>query len=727
MSSWRQALVAVGLMAGPVISGFPSHAQTDDPVVPHENTHTANLSLVSFENLKVENVCNTGPLVRDGGKAKVAFLSGIRAYRSGVTELRGATGDVDKMYHLLTEAYGFPPENICVLKGSKASYAGFKASFESALINRDLKSDDAVVIFFAGHGSQLADIVGKDTNQIKDEIDGKDETLYLYDSETSTREADTDVPQLRDDEFNAMIARVYAKTTNITVLLDSCNSGSATRALDSPYTNRFVAPSDEELEEISRVGVGGRAARGSETGVMSLESMPDLVVFSASTDGQSALETGGSGLFTDAIINTLVNTDNPCVTYAELEIRVRGHLAKRSDQIPLLQGGSSKCVFSSERRAEPIFAWTVSDVKTGAIELKGLPVPGMGQGAELLVYSGSVSLEDSKDPGLAKARIRIDDYLDLTARAVLVETISGEPMSVGDVAVISKAADETRLMRVAIVGGDVENAVPGVFSSGLKQMIADDPALSAIMKFEATAADFKISMGTEGTSRFVQLADEAGKLRNSFSWAPDEDLNPNTVADAVADMAWALTNHLKQRSLLNDWTFDGQMLRKNETIKVRLLPYRKASDVCPGKFTWEKAEPNEIQSVPSDTCFQIEVTHHAPAGTKLKIVGAVMFPDGTMWRLPYQKTADPRSPERSDVFSSPCDGGDCDILNAAYFTPGFHRIFILGLKEGEQIPWALLQTPEPPSSRTRALTPEEIVQLAAERGTHTIFTFEVKN
>ena len=50
-----------------------------------------------------------------------------------------------------------------------------------------------------------------------------------------------DIKDLLDDEFNRMLSGLYAKTHNITVVLDSCNSGTATRG-DSEYIARFFDP-----------------------------------------------------------------------------------------------------------------------------------------------------------------------------------------------------------------------------------------------------------------------------------------------------------------------------------------------------------------------------------------------------------------------------------------------------------------------------------------------------
>jgi len=75
---------------------------------------------------------------------------------------------------------------------------------------RKLKSGDFFFLTYSGHGGQIPDVTGEET-------DKKDETWCLYDGE------------LIDDELNLELSR-FAKGVRILVLSDSCHSGTVTRA-----------------------------------------------------------------------------------------------------------------------------------------------------------------------------------------------------------------------------------------------------------------------------------------------------------------------------------------------------------------------------------------------------------------------------------------------------------------------------------------------------------------
>jgi hypothetical protein len=72
------------------------------------------------------------------------------------------------------------------------------------------------MLYYSGHGSQMPDIS-------KDETDGLDETIVPYDSRLPGKF------DISDDELNALLKKLAAKTSNITVILDSCHSGTFSR------------------------------------------------------------------------------------------------------------------------------------------------------------------------------------------------------------------------------------------------------------------------------------------------------------------------------------------------------------------------------------------------------------------------------------------------------------------------------------------------------------------
>ena len=181
----------------------------------------------------VASACPTGEATETDGHRRLALIVGVGDYEaSRVPDLPGPPNDARRMYDLLTgEIFGFPRENVCLLVNEDATTAAVKTAFDNVLVNRADASDIAV-FFYAGHGSQTRDING-------DELDFQDETFLFHDARTGS--GDDRIHDMRDDEFNEMLSRLHAKTENVTVILDSCNSGTATRD-GSGLLARFFEP-----------------------------------------------------------------------------------------------------------------------------------------------------------------------------------------------------------------------------------------------------------------------------------------------------------------------------------------------------------------------------------------------------------------------------------------------------------------------------------------------------
>lgn len=106
-------------------------------------------------------------------RSKRAVLVGITYPGSG-QDLPGCANDMRHQYELLTQHFGFQPENILRLTDAQDSGCDLPtyANITKALENLVRLSKDGDVIYFAysGHGSHVPDFNG-------DEEDGQDEVL----------------------------------------------------------------------------------------------------------------------------------------------------------------------------------------------------------------------------------------------------------------------------------------------------------------------------------------------------------------------------------------------------------------------------------------------------------------------------------------------------------------------------------------------------------------------
>ena len=389
------------------------------------------------------SACPLGPAVVTESHRRLALIVGVGRYRSpGVTTLRGAPEDARRVYQLLTGpgGYGFPKENVCLLLDEDATTARVREAFEAALVAR-AGADDVALFYYAGHGSQTPDLNG-------DEPDGKDETFLFHDARSDG------VRDFPDDELNPMLARLTAKTRHAVVILDSCNSGTAARGPEAgTFVARFQPPAEDGA---TRSGVAGAADAGAG---WVPEEMPGLVLFTAASDGTSALERAGRGIFTDALLRALSDVGGAPVTYAQAARQIAPQVAAQSEQIPYFQGELGGPVFGNTSRTRPL-AWEVTAVGP-EIELAGPPLPGMGQGAELRVYSGNAAGAETRDPRAARATLVVRTMTGLNARAVVASRLAGAPaIQEGDLAVLVRPGDDFLRLKVRLRPGREEGGLP---------------------------------------------------------------------------------------------------------------------------------------------------------------------------------------------------------------------------------------------------------------------------
>ena len=250
-----------------------------------------------------------------------------------------------------------------------------------------------MVFFFAGHGSQAI-------NSRSREPDGRDETLVPADSMAGAAD-------LRNQELRRLFNRVLDRGGRLTVILDSCHSGSALRGLPPRLVARFLPPDPLDIADGS-----------------ALEPAPEdlgALVLSAAQDFEPAWETVDGegrtrGAFSLALGETLAAA-GPGEPVEWIFQRAKAQLqTAAARQEPVLAG-------PRERRSAPLFGApgvvpeavvAVARVRDdGTALLQGGWVHGLTVGSELEpVATGGV--------GAIRPRLRVTAVLGpATAEAVV--------------------------------------------------------------------------------------------------------------------------------------------------------------------------------------------------------------------------------------------------------------------------------------------------------------------
>lgn len=611
-----------------------------------------------------DNVCRFDQKVTSpDGQTRLALLVGINDYVA-VSDLEGAVNDVRRMARYLFQSGIVPRQNLCTLINQRASYENFQSALRElaeAAIAEDGTPADQVIVYFAGHGSRLPDNNG-------DEPDLYDETLVLQDS--LVRRADgTYVPQLRDDEFNGLIAAIHAASPHLTVIIDGCHSGSNSRTFTS---TRFVETEGlaPNAETISQIAIdGGLGFADYEPSVF-----PGAVFLSAASDHQLAHELEGGGVFTSALLDTLRDQRGARITYDQLFSQTVSKMRSRYAQIPALTGDGNAYVFYHGTPYQPSFDWSVEALRDEAVIIQGFPVPGGGVGAVYEIVPGSAAEDEVDSAAELYPLYRAVDYI--RGDALLLEPYDeggAVTIQIGDYARVVQSAPDALKLRVQIEAGD---ALAGVTAAELNAAFPVDR--NAPIKLVEAGAEFTIRQ--KGVD-WIEIIDQNGVVRNMLD-RPGEDIGRR--------LSFQLREHLSQKSLLAGWDTSHSVLVPNKTLQVFAEPFDAAGrGICKPTFQpgpWPPAAPNMLQALPVCHAYSLHVKLADEAPIPLQIAGSVLAANGSKNAVPADRTR--------RIVLHPGETATLGIFQAPPEAVGVtDHVFIVGLPLERVMPWHLLDDP----------------------------------
>ncbi len=277
-----------------------------------------------------------------------ALLIAISEYSAEeyAPDLPACRQDAAAMKTWLTGEFGFPPANIAELYDSAATTPAIKKQLErlAALV----EPGDSVVLYFSGHGGQVADYDGDETG------DGLDEVLVTYDfAQNIANERRDPAVWLTDDVIRHYLTRL--RTNRVLVMFDCCHSGTATRNWLDPYG----PPREAELKWFPggfnwkrRPKAGPRA-----TATLHHSENANHAYIAACKATEQAIALANGSLLTDTWTRFTVGQKS--VTLRDLGERTGGEVATRAAQI----GRQFEWIAASQTpQFEGNLSWTLSDL-----------------------------------------------------------------------------------------------------------------------------------------------------------------------------------------------------------------------------------------------------------------------------------------------------------------------------------------------------------------------------
>ncbi|KAI9322667.1 caspase domain-containing protein [Dichotomocladium elegans] len=281
------------------------------------------------------------------GPRKRALIIGIN-YIGTSSELGGCIADAQNVQGMLKKIYGYLDENIRLLTDDQTETANIptKENIYSGIewLLDEAKANDALFLYFSGHGSAVDDSDG-------DEVDGKDEAICPSDMH--------DAGVITDDELNRIVVRNVPHGARLTAVFDSCHSGSvmdlpymysldgkpkyeslfstATKGLLSAGLSYMNGDTTEMYDTLSTLGSRLLTTRHKEhKNKYTKGSKADVVMFSGCRDDQYSYvayeENKCAGALTYALIKSVEENPNP--TYRQLLCSIREKLHIRYEQLP---------------------------------------------------------------------------------------------------------------------------------------------------------------------------------------------------------------------------------------------------------------------------------------------------------------------------------------------------------------------------------------------------------
>jgi hypothetical protein len=421
-----------------------------------------------------------------------AFIVGVSDYvhfedvEGG--DLPGAEHDARRVRDVLVMRGGFPQENVRLVLNHDATKAAIEDGITNWLVD-NARPGDNVVIFYAGHGSQMWDESG-------DEDDGLDETLAPADVSPTSTEFD-----ISDDEFNDWLGML--PTDNVLVILDNCNSGTGTRDVTPFSRGRLLA---RDIEDIDRpAGATRRALPGQdedetgfdpqETRVLELAAAQPYQVavdaFFPSANGQEAFH---GGAFTTFLVQQLWKAPDD-MTYEEVfEDAYEALKRNRFQQDPYISQDVSLKDF-------PLFFIDGGSAGRGDMALPVTSTSGrtaqLGAGLALGITPGSMFETESGALLLVSA---------VGQRSTTVEVVSGS-VSEGDNARLTAHVygDSPLLVNVAAVDTRLAEALRAALANAPSiRLVEDENSFSHII-VRRRGEELRV-IGSDGFARHEGIA-----------------------------------------------------------------------------------------------------------------------------------------------------------------------------------------------------------------------------
>lgn len=540
---------------------------------------------------------------RGDGGVKRALLIGIDKYPR-LNQLTGCVNDVQLMRSILQESFGFLPEHVTLLTDAQATRDGILAALD-ALVD-GAGQGDIVVVHYAGHGSQMTDREGN-------EPDGMDETIMPFDSEGRWG-VNRDIT---DDEIHLRLLELGRKTPHITLIFDSCHSGTITRDAFGEKS-RSMEPDTRPVSELPPSPIpSGRRSPVHERGPSGwLPLAEQYVLLAGCRDEETSFEyrppEGGGTVVHGALTYFLgeqLRSAIPGTSYRDVFERAAAQVnAVHGNQHPQMEGRGDRELFGVTD-LEPMQFVRVAVRSGDTVTMAAGAAHGMTVGSAWSVYAQGTKRTDGVKP---LGQVEIAAVHATTSDARVVEESTAGVVAKGTRAVEAVHRYGDLRLRVELVGAAGFEAS----LTALQRELQESRLLTVVGEGEPAAARVYLLAARQEAAATAPVP-QLGALR-APTWAVVTEngqlMMPPKGVDAYADVKETLERRARYRQAL---ALDNPDTASALRGKCSLELLRRAND---GKWIVAEAEAAGGQVVFEEgevIAFRITSRHDAPVFVNL--------------------------------------------------------------------------------------------------------------
>jgi hypothetical protein len=373
---------------------------------------------------------------------------------------------------------------------------------------------DQAYIHYSGHGGRTPTVIPWEKGPR-----ALDESLVPIDI------GDSSARYLRDIELGKLLKDMAAKGIMVTIVLDSCHSGGATRGPDATvrgveWVDKTARPSESLVASVETLAavwhelVGGVPA--STRSLATAGAPQGYTLFAACRPAESAYEYAfdgqeRNGALTYWLLQALQQI-GPDLTwqmvYAFVLAKVHSQFER---QTPLLQGDPGQVVFSGARVQTQFTTRVMAvDLPAQRVTLGTGQAVGMRKGGQFVIYPRTVI-----DLSRSEARtglVEVDQLGATESGAKLLQSFGDQKIEAGDQALLVGAPSVKLVRHVRLIRPD--GSATSRADTALEAMKRALPGNGWVELTEAInqPADFTVTVSQNG--QFYELCDRAGQPIN---------------------------------------------------------------------------------------------------------------------------------------------------------------------------------------------------------------------